>query len=122
MGRKSSRFCISRYRGRIGLAGRRSVPLLYIHYTQEKHMNPFELRYDLLKTSKEFLTEQYNAQLKAWELLDEAGKKALENAPKFPTMHEIVDNAIEMNKFISNAVETQLVDGVKRINRITAVF
>lgn len=85
-------------------------------------MNPFELRYDLLKTSKEFLTEQYNAQLKAWELADEAGKKVLENAPKFPSMHEIVDNAIEMNKFISNAVETQLVDGVKRINRITAVF
>jgi len=85
-------------------------------------MNPFELRYDLLKTSKEFLTEQYNAQLKAWELADEAGKKLLEQAPKFPTMHEIVDNAIEMNKFISNAVETQLVDGVKRINRITAVF
>jgi hypothetical protein len=85
-------------------------------------MNPFELRYDLLKTSKEFLTEQYNAQLKAWELADEAGKKLLENAPKFPTMHEIVDNAIEMNKFISNAVETQLVDGVKRVSRITAVF
>jgi hypothetical protein len=85
-------------------------------------MNPFELRYDLLKTSKEFLTEQYNAQLKAWELADEAGKKILENAPKFPTMHEIIDNAIEMNKFISNAVETQLVDGVKRMSRITAVF
>jgi hypothetical protein len=85
-------------------------------------MNPFELRYDLLKTSKEFLTEQYNAQLKAWELADEAGKKLLENAPKFPSMHEIIDNAIEMNKFISNVVETQLVDGVKRINRFTAVF
>ena len=85
-------------------------------------MNPFELRYDLLKTSKEFLTEQYNAQLKAWELADEAGKKLLDQAPKFPSMHEIIDNAIEMNKFISNAVETQLVDGVKRINRITAVF
>ena len=85
-------------------------------------MNPFELRYDLLKTSKEFLTEQYNAQLKAWELADEAGKKLLQNAPKFPSMHEIIDNAVEMNKFISNAVETQLVDGVKRINRITAVF
>lgn len=85
-------------------------------------MNPFELRYDLLKTSKEFLTEQYNAQLKAWELADEAGKKLLEHAPKFPSMHEIIDNAIEMNKFISNVVETQLVDGVKRINRITAVF
>lgn len=85
-------------------------------------MNPFELRYDLLKTSKEFLTEQYNAQLKAWELADEAGKKLLENAPKFPTMHEIIDNAIEMNRFISNAVESQLVDGVKRVSRITAVF
>ena len=85
-------------------------------------MNAFELRYDLLKTSKDFLTEQYNAQLKAWELADEAGKKMLENAPKFPTMHEIIDNAIEMNKFISNAVETQLVDGVKRMSRITAVF
>lgn len=85
-------------------------------------MNPFELRYDLLKTSKEFLTEQYNAQLKAWELADKAGKKMLENAPKFPTMDEIINNAVEMNKFISNAVETQLVDGVKRINRITAVF
>ena len=85
-------------------------------------MNPFELRYDLLKTSKEFLTEQYNAQLKAWELADEAGKKLLENAPKFPTVEEVIANAIEMNKFISNAVETHLVDGVKRINRITAVF
>ena len=85
-------------------------------------MNPFELRYDLLKTSKEFLTEQYNAQLKAWELADEAGKKLLENAPKFPTVEEVIANAVEMNKFISNAVETQLVDGVKRINRITAVF
>ena len=85
-------------------------------------MNPFELRYDLLKTSKEFLTEQYNAQVRAWELADEAGKKLLEQAPKFPTMHEIVNNAIEMNKFISNAVETQLVDGVKRISRITAVY
>ena len=85
-------------------------------------MNPFELRYDLLKTSKEFLTEQYNAQMKAWELADEAGKKLLQNAPKFPSMHEIIDNAVEMNKFISNAVETQLVDGVKRISRISAVF
>jgi hypothetical protein len=85
-------------------------------------MNPFELRYDLLKTSKDFLTEQYNAQLKAWELADEAGKKLLDNAPKFPTMNEIIDNAIEMNKFISNAVETQLIDGVKRMSRITAVF
>ena len=85
-------------------------------------MNPFELRYDLLKTSKEFLTEQYNAQLKAWELADEAGKKLLDQAPKFPTVEEVIANAIEMNKFISNAVETQLVDGVKRINRITAVF
>lgn len=85
-------------------------------------MNPFELRYDLLKTSKEFLTEQYNAQLKAWELADEAGKKLLENAPKFPTVEEVINNAVEMNKFISNVVETQLVDGVKRISRISAVF
>lgn len=85
-------------------------------------MNPFELRYDLLKTSKEFLTEQYNAQLKAWEMADEAGKKLLENAPKFPTMDEIINNAVEMNKFIGNAVESHLVEGVKRINRITAVF
>lgn len=85
-------------------------------------MNPFELRYDLLKTSKEFLTEQYNAQLKAWEMADEAGKKLLENAPKFPTMNEIIENAVEMNKFISTSIETQLVDGVKRFNRITAVF
>jgi len=85
-------------------------------------MNPFELRYDLLKTSKEFLTEQYNAQLKAWELADEAGKKLLENAPKFPTVEEVIANAVEMNKFISTTVESQLVDGVKRINRITAVF
>jgi len=53
---------------------------------------------------------------------DEAGKKLLENAPKFPTMHEIIDNAVEMNKFISTTIESQLVDGVKRFNRITAVF
>jgi hypothetical protein len=37
-------------------------------------------------------------------------------------MHEIIDNAIEMNKFISTTIEAQLVDGVKRFNRITAVF
>ena len=85
-------------------------------------MNPFELRYSLINTAKDLLTQQYEAQLKAIELTQKAAEVATENLPKFPTAEEVVEQAIKFNEFISGTVETELVNGVKKLHRITAVF
>jgi hypothetical protein len=37
-------------------------------------------------------------------------------------MAEIIEHAIEMNKFISGTVETELINGAKKIGGITKVF
>jgi hypothetical protein len=85
-------------------------------------MNPFELRYSLINTAKDLLTQQYEAQMKIWETASKTVEKFTEAAPKFPTAEEIIEQAIEMNKFISGSIETELVNGVKKLHRITAVF
>jgi hypothetical protein len=72
-------------------------------YTQEKYMNPFELRFNVFNTAKDFLETQYKANLAAWELLNKTSKQVTDLAPKFPTMEEVIDKAIEINKFVSDA-------------------
>ena len=64
-------------------------------------MNPFELRLNLLNMAKNMLDSQYQAQVKAWELME----KFTDNNPypKFPTFQDILDRAAEMNKFISES-------------------
>ena len=85
-------------------------------------MNPFEIRNSLLHTAKDFMTQQYDAQIKVWELASKATEKFEAAAPSFPTMAEIIEHAIEMNKFISGTVETELINGAKKIGGITKVF
>jgi hypothetical protein len=85
-------------------------------------MNPFELRYSVFQTAKEFLEQQYKANLAAFDALDKAAKDAAELAPKFPTVEEVIEKAVEINKFVSDANERELVKTVKRINGIGITF
>jgi hypothetical protein len=85
-------------------------------------MNPFELRFSVFNTAKEFLEDQYKANLAAFEAIDKATKDATTLAPKFPTMEEVIEKAIEINKFVSDANERELLKTVKRINGIGITF
>ena len=64
-------------------------------------MNPYELRLSLLNMARDMLTNQYHAEVQAWELLE---KFTDDNPyPNFPTFQNILDRAAEMNKFISES-------------------
>ena len=85
-------------------------------------MNPFELRFNILNTAKDFLEQQYKANLAAFDAIDKATKDAAALAPKFPTMEEVIEKAVEINKFISDANERELTKVVKRVTGMTAAF
>jgi hypothetical protein len=85
-------------------------------------MNPFELRFNILNTAKDFLEQQYKANLAAFDAIDKATKDAAALAPKFPTMEEVIEKSIEINKFISDANERELVKTVKRVTGMTVAF
>lgn len=85
-------------------------------------MNPYELRFSILNTAKDFLEAQYKANVTTWELADAATKKALDLTPKFPTMEEVIEKAIEINKFVSETGEQELMNTVKRMTRISVPF
>jgi len=85
-------------------------------------MNPFELRFSVFNTARDFLEQQYKANLAAFEAMDKATKDAADLAPKFPTMDEVIEKAIEINKFVSDANERELIKTVKRINGIGITF
>jgi hypothetical protein len=85
-------------------------------------MNPFELRFSVFNTAKDFLEQQYKANLVAFEAMDKATKQAVELAPKFPTMEEVIEKAVEINKFVSDANERELTKIVKRASGIGIAF
>jgi hypothetical protein len=85
-------------------------------------MNPYELRFSILNTAKDFLEQQYKANLAAFDALDKAAKNAAELAPKFPTVEEVIEKAVEINKFVSDANERELTRVVKRVNGIGITF
>jgi hypothetical protein len=85
-------------------------------------MNPFELRFSVFNTAKDFLEQQYRANLAAFDALDKATKDAAALAPKFPTMEEVIEKAVEINKFISDANERELTKVVKRVTGMTVAF
>jgi hypothetical protein len=85
-------------------------------------MTPFELRFNILNTAKDFLEQQYKANLAAFEALDKATKEVTELAPKFPTVEEVIEKAVEINKFVSDANERELTKIVKRVNGIGIAF
>jgi hypothetical protein len=85
-------------------------------------MNPFELRFSVFNTARDFMEQQYKANLAAFDAMDKANKQAAELAPKFPTMEEVIEKAVEINKFVSDANERELLKTVKRINGIGITF
>jgi hypothetical protein len=85
-------------------------------------MNPFELRYAILHTAKEVMEAQYKANLAVWESFDKTSKASVDLAPKFPTLEEIIEKAVEMNKFVSETTEKELIKTVKNLKGIGAAF
>lgn len=62
-------------------------------------MNPFELRYELVKTAREIVEQQFNAQMESWRLAE----KAIADlpAPSIPTLDDILKTAERLNMFVS---------------------
>jgi len=78
-------------------------------------MTPFELRYAAFYQAKELLENNYKAQMAAWDLMDKTSKQLAEAAPKFPTMEEVIDAALQINRFISESTEKELVKAAKKV-------
>ena len=76
---------------------------------------PYELRFATFYQAKEILENTYKANMAAWELLDKTAKQLVETAPKFPTMAEIIDAAMQINKFVSESTEKELVKAAKKV-------
>lgn len=85
-------------------------------------MNPFELRYSVFQTAKDFMEESYKAQLAVFESTQKTAEQAIELAPKYPSLEEIIEKAIEINKFVSDSTERELGKVVKRASGIGIVF
>jgi hypothetical protein len=85
-------------------------------------MNPFELRFSIFNTAKDILIKQHDANMAAWQALDEASKKAQALAPKYPTTEDIINTAIEINKFISETQVSEFNKIAKRITGTTVIF
>ena len=69
--------------------------------------NPFDLRFSMIESAKNLLTEQYHTEsqnLKEKYFADrEAGLDvSFPNLPAFPTFEEITKLANEMNSFVSS--------------------
>lgn len=78
-------------------------------------MNPFEIRFNVFYQAKELLENQYKANMAAWDLMDKTSKQLAEAAPKFPTMEEIIGAAAEINRFVSESTEKELVKAAKKV-------
>ena len=85
-------------------------------------MSPFELRFNIFNTAKEILEAQYQANLETWKTLDKTSKEITELMPKFPTIHEIIDKSLEINKFVSESNQNELVKVAKRLTGTTVIF
>ena len=85
-------------------------------------MNPFELRFSIFNSAKDLLIKQHAAQLAVWEAMDKTSKKAADLAPKYPTVEEIVDKAIEINKFISESSVNEFAKLGKRLTSTAVIF
>jgi hypothetical protein len=86
------------------------------HNTERNKMTtPYELRFATFYQAKELLENNYKASMAAWDLLDKTTKQAAELAPKFPTVAEIIDASLEINKFVSESTQQELTKAAKKI-------
>jgi len=84
--------------------------------------NPYELRFSIFNTAKDLMIKQHEANLAAWDVLNKTTKEAEELAPKFPTMEEIIDKAIEINTFISGSTTRELTSLAKKMSGVSVIF
>ena len=85
-------------------------------------MNPFELRFSIFNSAKDLLIKQHEAQLAVWNALDKASKQAEDLAPQYPTIEQIVDKAIEINKFISESSVNEMTKLGKRLTSTAVIW
>ena len=85
-------------------------------------MNPFELRFSIFNSAKDLLIKQHEANLAVWNAMDKASKQAEDLAPKYPTIHEILDKATEINKFVSESTQNEIVKIAKRATGVGVIF
>ena len=85
-------------------------------------MNAFELRFSIFNVAKDLMVKQHEANMAAWEVLNKTSKEAEELAPKFPTMEEIIDKAIEINSFVSGQTTKELTGLVKKMSGVSVIF
>ena len=85
-------------------------------------ISQFELRFNIFNTAKDLLEKQYEANLSAWKLLDKTSKEVTDLAPKYPTLPEVVEKAIEINRFVSSNTEKELANVVKRMSGVSVIF
>ena len=104
------------------MARRETPGNLLTHNTQEIYMNPFELRFSVFNTAKDLMVKQHEANMAAWEVLNKTSKEAVELAPKFPTMEENIDKAIEINTFVSGQTTKELTGLVKKMAGVSVIF
>ena len=85
-------------------------------------MNPFELRFSVFNSAKDLMVKQHEANMTTWEVLNKTSKEAVELTPKFPTMEEIIDKAIEINTFVSGQTTKELTGLVKKMSGVSVIF
>jgi PII-like signaling protein len=85
-------------------------------------LSPFEMRFNIFNTAKDILETQYKAHLDAWKLMDKTSKEFADLAPKYPTIHEILDKATEINKFVSESTQNEIVKIAKRATGVGVIF
>jgi predicted glycosyl hydrolase (DUF1957 family) len=95
---------------------------LHTTYIERNKMNPFELRFSVFNTAKDLMVKQHEANMAAWELLNKTTKEAEDLAPKFPTMEEIIDKAIEINTFVSGQTTKELTGVIKKMSGVSVIF
>ena len=85
-------------------------------------LSPFELRFSIFNVAKDILVKQHEANLAVWNALDEASRKAVDLAPKYPSVEEIVEKATEINRFISESSVNEFAKLGKRLTSTAVIF
>jgi hypothetical protein len=65
-------------------------------------------------TFKDLIEQQYDLQKRGAEIADKTASAFVNALPKFPTPAEIIDSAMEMNKFWSKTVQDELTNTAKK--------
>lgn len=65
-------------------------------------------------TLKDFIDQQYELQKRVAEAADKAVSTAVDLLPKLPTPAEVIDSAMEINKFYGKFMQDELTNVAKK--------